>query len=65
MQYILDDNLPEIKPCPSCGKAPSINVKLAPIDGYRIKCVPADCHDTGWHASLEAAIDKWNELISK
>lgn len=74
MSYILDDNLPEIKPCPFCGRDPAVQVdkrypknleSLMPVDAYTVVCNTFSCPiyhaDNTWFTKAETAIQWWNE----
>ena len=48
MPYILDDNLPDMKPCPFCGREPALQIdkrypkmtrgSALPVDAYTVVC---------------------------
>ena len=73
MAYILDDKLPDIKPCPLCGRDPALQVDkrypkyggVLPVDGYTVVCNsyhrPIYHADNIWFTTPETAIEKWNE----
>lgn len=74
MAYILDDEnkLPEMKPCPFCGKEPALQVDkryprtggVFPVDGYSVVCNTFSCPiyhaDNTYFAKAETAIEAWN-----
>ena len=74
MSYILDDNLPDMMPCPFCGKEPALQKdkrypksagNLLPVDAYAVVCNTFSCPiyhaDNTWFTTAETAIEKWNE----
>jgi len=75
MSYILDDNLPDMLPCPFCGREPALQVDkrwprwtentALPIDGYSVVCNTYKCPiyhaDSTYFFTKEEAISKWNE----
>lgn len=76
MPYILNDDLPDIKPCPFCGRDPALQVdkrypnmleSLMPIDAYSVVCHTYGCPiyraDNTWFTTAETAIEKWNQRI--
>ena len=76
MAYILDDEnkLPEMKPCPFCGKEPVLqkdkryprmtNGSALPIDAYEVVCNTFSCPiyhaDNTYFTKAETAIKAWN-----
>lgn len=75
MPYILDDNLPEMKLCPFCGREPVLQKDrrypkmpyktVLPVDAYTVVCNTYSCPiyhaDNTWFTKAETAIEKWNE----
>lgn len=74
MAWILDDNLPEILPCPFCGREPALQKDIRyprssldgkPKDAYEVVCNTYDCilyHvDNNYWLKPESAIKAWNK----
>ena len=77
MAYVLDDNLPDFKPCPFCGREPALQKdkrypkwmrsEFLPIDGYTVVCNTKECPiyhaDNTWYFSAIEAVQAWNRRI--
>ena len=75
MSYILNDDLPEMKPCPFCGREPALQKdkryprmtqgSALPVDAYAVVCNTFSCPiyhaDNTWFTTAETAIEKWND----
>ena len=72
--FVLDDNLPDFKPCPFCGKEPVLQkdrrypqATLYPVDAYSVICNTFSCPiyraDNTWFTTAETAIEKWNTRV--
>ena len=49
--------IPNINPCPICGKTPKIRF----TKGYGWDVICEGHHETSWYASEDSAIETWNE----
>lgn len=71
MAYILDDDFPELKPCPFCGRDPAMQEDIRfprpaceAVKAYEVVCNTYECviyhaDNTYFRSPLEA-VAKWN-----
>ena len=71
MTYILDDKLPEIKPCPFCGRDPALQEDIRyprpecePVKAYEVVCNTYGCviykSDNVYFRTPVEAVLAWN-----